>query len=669
MAQLDPEDSNHWQIKRGSQTYAVKSKELLLKIREEDRFSPSDLIRSYPDGTWKTIAELDWNAIQAVEPPQSIAAPSVPEDKDKITEDKITEGTAPSEVGWWRESDNTKTEKHGTEPRKKKLAILAFGVAISSAIGLAIFVWIPRQNATGLAQNNIPSGMPISPIVDPNNSSDNAKAGTNDSDEIRVDTMKTENAMPIESVDFRQTETDSNPEISPNAPQSVDQGKSDSVATVIDSGEPEVRPMENEPGTRSKGDLAPKEKNELLLGERQSASQIESEKRELDHIYDSIMAALQSSRSLQSSIVTFRRDFILSNRMVVDLEAGIASNNLKQQQAIALYAKAESELVEKKFRLLRQPAGTIFAQQLQNEVAKLQNDMVIFTGTVQTCRSEIANQNRKLEVEVNNRVNLQKKLEQDFAKEKSQLSDEFLAVDFFGDIPLSIHEKLFRETSNWILAEPDFFFAYLVNSASAIHLEKLDLPQKNLTRLREQISLLSQWEIENRGACLAQFEVIALAANGLSKLKQRDFSNAEIQIRNAFDLNAPKAELRFVAAAIAMERRKTGDALNHMRTGLKLSASSPRSCAITLQILNRNEETSKKILAEYLRELVDRLDESKTRQWPHHRYWLIAAQTAYRMGENEKVAKFLHLAEHPLLQEEIERLSEDVGDTAKDSDN
>ncbi|MFN9941673.1 MAG: hypothetical protein ACK56I_19565, partial [bacterium] len=109
---------------------------------------------------------------------------------------------------------------------------------------------------------------------------------------------------------------------------------------------------------------------------------------------------------------------------------------------------------------------------------------------VQTCRSEIANQNRKLEVEVNNRVNLQKKLEQDFAKEKSQLSDEFLAVDFFGDIPLSIHEKLFRETSNWILAEPDFFFAYLVNSASAIHLEKLDLPQKNLTRLREQISLL-----------------------------------------------------------------------------------------------------------------------------------------------------------------------------------
>jgi hypothetical protein len=672
MAQLDPENSNHWQIKRGSKTYSVKSKQLLLKIRDEGRFSPSDLIREYPDGTWKTFAEFDLNATQVIAPPQSIAAPSVSE--DKIAAGKIADDTAPSYVGWWRQSEIPKTAKHENERRNTKRRRLVLGVALLSAMILASFVWIPRRNAIGLTQINNKSGIPISSSVDPSTHSDKSTAATDDWDEFRVATPKTENAAQIDSVDLRQTETDSSPQIPLNAPQSVDQENSDDLATVIDLDASDMKPAQNKSETRAKGDLAPAEKNVLLLGERQSASQIELEKEEIDHIYDSIMAAIQSSRSLQSSILTYRSDIISSNRRIADLEAGIASTNLQLQQAISLYAKAEAELVEKRFLSLQLSNSTepsvatdILRQQLNNKIEMLKNQMVVLTGNVQTCRSEIANQSRKLEVELNSRVTLQKKLDQDFAKERSQLSDEFLAVDFFGDIPISIHEKLFRESSNWILAEPDFFFAYLVNSASAIQLEKLDLPQKNLQQLREQIALLSAWETENRRACLTQFEIIALAANGLSKMKKGDFSSAEIQIRDAFRLNEPTAELRFAAAAIAMEQKKNVEAINQIRNGLKLASSSPRAYAIALQILNRNTETSKKILSSNLSKFETRIDRSTTRQWPHHRYWLIAAETAYRTGESEKASEFLQLAEHPFLQEQINQLSKNLSGKLKDS--
>lgn len=214
-------------------------------------------------------------------------------------------------------------------------------------------------------------------------------------------------------------------------------------------------------------------------------------------------------------------------------------------------------------------------------------------------------------------------------------------------------------SAKWMLAEPDFFFAYIVNSATALQLDKLEIPKKNLEQFRKRLPLLSKPEVECRCTALMRFEVLAMIACALSEMKKGHPSRAEKIVRDAFLLNVPSSNLRFAAAEIAAKQNKMGDAISHIEIALKLIGNTSRGYAIALQILDHDAASSEKAMAKYLRKLVDRADSTATRIWPIQKHWLIAAKTAKRIGDDENAAQYLRWADHPCLSNEVKSLAKE----------
>ena len=657
--------SRGWRIRRNGKVYAVASDELLLKIHREGRLTGAEEIQQKGEESWTLVSSFDFQKLG--QPPADLnQRPVRSETSDSSSKaPQAAPSSSNQESGWWKEDKTTASNSKSQKTRLATfVALISLGLVVLSG---GLIYWflrspdtnrnprivqvIPSDSTKGLksVHEAVTSSPPVPEDTRPKQDTQSTKNRELDSDvgpkpDDKLDSSEptaSENQINLAKVE--PTLSSSNTAI----PMTIAKKENDS--DIVDAKESEKSKPENNSvaKTTSTAHSFPiGGKDTIVVESERSASAILEQKSIADKAYDLIDAKISFYKKTNDNIQARRTGWIDARKKVESYEAAIKENKLKYDQADARIAELNASLAN--------PAGLVTELRLKINQETFERNQLI--ALQQRIVLDTENKKRQWQTEQNTMRQSEKEFIETCRKEKESLDGMMQSIDFFAELPLEMHKRIFEQAQNWNASEPDFFVSYLLHSAAAIWTQDYQIPARNLMEMRRQAGLLSPTEREARKQAMQRFETIGIVLVGLSKFKQKKTTDAIDTLQTAFKLDQSFVELWLLRGQVGLERKGQVDGNYYFQHAVALRRDDPRVYRIVLDSLIQQNEFSKNIVGEYLRNLVNRTVSNDERSW------VTAADAAARIGEIENANEYLSRVDKPDLQERKKQILSQIED-------